>query len=49
MSAVNATIESKEKWAKEKLSKYEGMVLENSIVLENLKDKVGPIEVEKKE
>lgn len=45
---VNATIEIEEKWAEEKLSKCEGMVLENSAVLGNLMSKIGPMELEKK-
>ena len=45
---VNASTEIEEKWAEEKLSKCEGMVLENSAMLENLMSKIGPMELEKK-
>ena len=46
---VNASVEIEEKWAEEKLSKCEGMVLENSAVLENIMSKIGHMELEKKE
>lgn len=48
VSSVNATVENEEKWAEEKLSRCEGMVLENSAVLGNLADKIGHLELEKK-
>ena len=49
VSVVTATTESEEKWAEEKLSKCEGMVLKNSEVLKNLEEKLGPMETEKKD
>ncbi len=49
VSVVNVTTEVEKKWSEVKLSRCEGMVLENSAVLGNLNDKLGHMEVEKKE
>ncbi|XP_063868212.1 uncharacterized protein LOC135104613 [Scylla paramamosain] len=49
VSVVNVTTEAEEKWSEVKLSRCEGMVLENSAALGNLNDKLGHMEVEKKE
>lgn len=48
MCTVNATIESEDKWAEEKLSKCEGKALEISAVLGNLMSKIGHDDFEKK-
>ena len=46
---VNATQASEEKWAGEKLSKCEAVVLENSTILENLNHKLKHVNLEKRE
>ncbi|XP_063841016.1 uncharacterized protein LOC135089382 [Scylla paramamosain] len=49
VSVVNVTTEAEEKWSEVKLSRCEGMVLENSAVLGNLNDKLWHMELEKRE
>ncbi len=49
MNVVNVTNEMEEERSEMKLSRCEGMVLESSIVLENLNDKLAHMELEKKE
>lgn len=49
VNAATSTTCMEEEWAEAKLSKCEGMVLENSAVLGNLNQKLGHMELEKKE
>ncbi len=49
VSVVNITTEAEEEWSEVKLSRCEGMVLENSAVFWNLNDKLGHKELENKE
>ncbi len=49
VSVVNVTTEAEEKWSEVKLSRCEGVVLENSAVLGNLNNKLGHMELENKE
>ncbi len=46
---MNVTTEVEEEWSEMKLSKCERMVPENSAMLDNLNDKLGHKELEKKE
>ncbi len=48
VNIVNVTTEVEEEWSEMKLSRCEGMMLENSPMLENLNDKLGHMEVKKK-
>ena len=49
VSVISATSDIEEEWAEAKLSRCEGMVLQNSEVLSNIRGKLGHMEGEEKD